>query len=99
MVPEIFLTPQIFKSLKKAFSDYVEIFHSGLTEIQRYKVWLDACSDSPKVYVGTRSAIFLPIKNLGLAIFDEEHDQSYKQNVGLRYDSMKIIKLIYEKGI
>tara|TARA_B100000927_G_scaffold214195_1_gene174634 strand:+ start:37108 stop:39075 length:1968 start_codon:yes stop_codon:yes gene_type:complete len=98
LVPEIFLTPQIFKSLKKAFSDYVEIFHSGLTEIQRYKVWLDACSDSPKVYVGTRSAIFLPIKNLGLAIFDEEHDQSYKQNEGLRYDSKKIIKLIYEKG-
>ena len=98
LVPEIFLTPQIYESLNKAFKGSIEIFHSGLTDLQRYKVWLDASSDSPKVYVGTRSAVFLPITNLGLVIFDEEHDQSYKQHEGLRYDSKKIIKLIYEKS-
>ena len=97
-VPEIFLTPQIYESLNKAFKGSIEIFHSGLPDLQRYKVWLDASSDSPKVYVGTRSAVFLPNTNLGLVIFDEEHDQSYKQHEGLRYDSKKIIKLIYEKS-
>ena len=99
LVPEIFLTPQIYESLNKAFKGSIEIFHSGLTDLQRYKVWLDASSDTPKVYVGTRSAVFLPVTNLGLVIFDEEHDQSYKQHEGLRYDSKKIIKLIYEKSI
>tara|TARA_B100000674_G_C37962474_1_gene972770 strand:- start:1675 stop:3642 length:1968 start_codon:yes stop_codon:yes gene_type:complete len=98
LVPEIFLTPQIYESLNKSFKDSIEIFHSGLTDLQRYKVWLDASTDTPKVYVGTRSAVFLPVKNLGLVIFDEEHDQSYKQHEGLRYDSKKIIKLIYEKS-
>tara|TARA_B100000963_G_scaffold348197_1_gene355437 strand:+ start:1383 stop:3350 length:1968 start_codon:yes stop_codon:yes gene_type:complete len=98
LVPEIFLTPQIYESLNKSFKDSIEIFHSGLTDLQRYKVWLGASTDTPKVYVGTRSAVFLPVKNLGLVIFDEEHDQSYKQHEGLRYDSKKIIKLIYEKS-
>ena len=86
------------KVLIRPLRAQLKSFHSGLTDLQRYKVWLDASSDSPKVYVGTRSAVFLPITNLGLVIFDEEHDQSYKQHEGLRYDSKKIIKLIYEKS-
>lgn len=99
LVPEIFLTPQIFESLKKAFPQSIELFHSGLTELQRFKVWLEALNDNPKVYVGTRSSVFLPIKNLGLVIFDEEHDQSYKQNEGLRYDSKTIMNLLYDETV
>ena len=95
LVPEIFLTPQIYDQFKRNFNDSVLIYHSGLTELQRYKVWLAAQDKKPKIIIGTRSAIFLPIKNLGTIIFDEEHDQSYKQQDGFRYDARNLAKIIF----
>jgi len=95
LVPEIFLTPQIYDDFKKNFNDSVYIHHSGLTELQRYKIWLAAQDNKPKIIIGTRSAIFLPIKNLGAIIFDEEHDQSYKQQDGFRYDARSLAKIIF----
>jgi len=95
LVPEIFLTPQIYDEFKKNFNESVYIHHSGLTELQRFKIWLAAQDNKPKVIIGTRSAIFLPIKNLGAIIFDEEHDQSYKQQDGFRYDARTLAKIIF----
>ena len=95
LVPEIFLTPQIYDEFKKNFNDSVYLYHSGLTELQRYKIWLAAQDEKPKIIIGTRSAIFLPIKNLEAIIFDEEHDQSYKQQDGFRYDARNIAKIIF----
>ena len=99
LVPEIFLTPQIHDDFKKNFNDSVYIHHSGLTEVQRFKIWLAAQDNKPKIIIGTRSAIFLPIKNLGTIIFDEEHDQSYKQQDGFRYDARTLAKIIYANDV
>ena len=97
LVPEIFLTPQIFHDFQSSFGDKVFLNHSGLTSIQRIKVWLAAQDESPKIIIGTRSSVFLPIKNLGGVIFDEEHDQSYKQQEGFRYEAKEIAKILYKK--
>ena len=97
LVPEIFLTPQIFHNFKESFGDIVFLHHSGLTPIQRIKVWLAAKNESPKIIIGTRSSVFLPVNNLGAVIFDEEHDQSYKQQEGFRYDAKKIAQILHGK--
>ena len=99
MVPEIFLTPQIYEDFKKSFGDIVFLHHSGLTDIQRIKIWLAAKKSGPKIILGTRSAIFLPIKNLGGIIFDEEHDQSYKQQESFRYDARNLARLLHVENV
>ena len=96
MVPEIFLTPQIFHDFQSSFGDKVFLYHSGLTPIQRIKVWLAAQDKSPKIIIGTRSSVFLPIRNLGGIVFDEEHDQSYKQQESFRYEAKEITKILYK---
>ena len=88
LTPEIALTPQLSAYLKDIFNDQVETYHSGVTPKRRYEIWEKARSGETKIYVGTRSAVLLPIKNLGLIIVDEEHDQSYKQNEGLLFLSL-----------
>jgi primosomal protein N' (replication factor Y) len=95
LVPEIFLTPQIFDDFQKTFGKKVLLNHSGLTPIQRIKVWLASQDENPKIIIGTRSSVFLPIFNLGGIIFDEEHDQSYKQQDGFRYDAKEISRMLY----
>ena len=95
LVPEIFLTPQIFNDFQNTFGNKVLLNHSGLTPIQRIKVWLASQDKNPKIIIGTRSSIFLPISNLGGIIFDEEHDQSYKQQDGFRYDAKEIARMLY----
>lgn len=87
LTPEIALTPQLSAYLKDIFNDQVETYHSGVTPKRRYEIWEKARSGETKIYVGTRSAVLLPIKNLGLIIVDEEHDQSYKQNEGLLFSA------------
>ena len=96
LVPEIFLTPQIFHDFQSSFGDKVFLYHSGLTPIQRIKVWLAAQDKSPKIIIGTRSSVFLPIRNLGGIVFDEEHDQSYKQQESFRYEAKEIAKILYK---
>ena len=95
LVPEIFLTPQIFNDFQETFGNKVLLNHSGLTPVQRIKVWLTSQNNKPKIVIGTRSSIFLPICNLGGIIFDEEHDQSYKQQDGFRYDAKEIARMLY----
>jgi primosomal protein N' (replication factor Y) len=96
LVPEIFLTPQIFQNFQESFGDRVFLNHSGLTPIQRVKVWLASQESTPKIIIGTRSSVFLPINNLGGIIFDEEHDQSYKQQEGFRYEAKKIAGILHK---
>lgn len=86
LMPEISLTPQIESRVKKYFYDSVVVWHSKLTKKQR-EITLDKVIDgSAKVILGARSALFLPLNNVGLIIVDEEHDNSYKSNNKPRYN-------------
>ena len=86
LVPEIIMTPQMIEQLSKRFSKNLIITHSKLTAAQRKRAWLDCLSsDSPRVIIGPRSALFMPLRDLGLIIIDEEHEQSYKQEQSPRY--------------
>ncbi len=79
LVPEISLTPQTVDRFQSRFGDRVGILHSALGEGERFDQWRAAREGRLPVIVGTRSAIFCPLQNLGLIIVDEEHDSSYKQ--------------------
>lgn len=79
LLPEIALTTQIIQRLEKVFGQKVVIYHSRLNNNERVEVW-NAVLSGKSVVLGPRSALFLPFKNLGLVIVDEEHDASYKQN-------------------
>ena len=79
LIPEISLTPQIAGRFKDVFGEGVALWHSQLTKAQRAKTWDSINAGESKIVIGARSAIFSPIKNLGLIIVDEEHDASYKQ--------------------
>jgi primosomal protein N' (replication factor Y) (superfamily II helicase) len=80
LVPEIGLTPQLTDRFRARFGGQVSLYHSALSEGERYDTWRQMLSGSPQVVIGTRSAIFLPLSNLGLIILDEEHDGSFKQD-------------------
>lgn len=80
LVPEIALTTQLTKRLQKFFGDKMLVYHSKLNDQERAEVYKDVLADERyKIVLGVRSAIFLPFRNLGLAIIDEQHDSSYKQ--------------------
>ncbi len=79
LIPEISLTPQIAGRFKDVFGEGVALWHSQLSKTQRAKTWESINKGESKIVIGARSAIFSPIKNLGLIIVDEEHDASYKQ--------------------
>lgn len=87
LVPEIALTPQTLSRIEQAFSVPVVAYHSGLTDKNRLNAWKMARSGLAAIVVGTRSAIFLPLKNPGMIVIDEEHDASYKQQNGFRYNA------------
>ncbi len=88
LVPEISLTPQTLHRFQQRFTDYcIVTFHSGLSDKERFQAWQKARSGTAKIIIGTRSAIFVPLKNPGLIIVDEEHDASYKQQDGFRYSA------------
>lgn len=80
LVPEISLTPQLAGRLRRRFGERVGITHSGLAAGERHRIWSEAREGRVKVVIGPRSAIFLPVRDLGLVIVDEEHDDSYKQS-------------------
>jgi len=79
LVPEIALTPQLVERFRRAFPETVAVFHSRMSAGERYDVWQLVRRGEAQVVIGTRSAIFLPLPNLGIIIVDEEHDPSYKQ--------------------
>jgi len=90
LVPEIGLTPQTVARFKKRFNTPIIALHSGLTDKQRLHDWMAAAQGHSPIIIGTRSAVFTPIKDLGLIIVDEEHDLSFKQQEGLRYHARDV---------
>ena len=85
LVPEIALTPAMAALVRAAFGDQVAIQHSGLSAGERHDQWHRIRRGDVAVVVGTRSAVFAPIEDLGLVVVDEEHDTSYKQDESPRY--------------
>lgn len=79
LVPEIALTPVFSRRLRAHFGDLVAIFHSSLSTGERFDEWSRIRTGAARVVIGTRSAVFAPIANLGLIIVDEEHESSYRQ--------------------
>ncbi len=92
LVPEIALTPQLVSRISKQLAHPLITLHSNLTPKQHREAWLSAFFHSSCLVVGTRSALFHPLPNLGMIIMDEEHDGSYKQSDHLRYHARDIVK-------
>ncbi|MEM9276083.1 MAG: primosomal protein N' [Cyanobacteria bacterium P01_F01_bin.143] len=80
LVPEIGLTPQLTDRFRARFGEQVCVYHSRLSDGERYDTWRQTIQGEPQVVIGTRSAIFAPLPNLGLIVLDEEHDSSFKQD-------------------
>ncbi|MFK5948907.1 MAG: primosomal protein N' [Methylococcales bacterium] len=87
LLPEITLTPQLEDRFKRRFSVNISLSHSKLTETQRLTAWLEIQQGHSSILLGTRSALFTPLKNPGLIILDEEHDSSFKQQEGFRFSA------------
>ena len=98
LTPEISLTPQLFSNFKNVFKEGLAVYHSGMSENERYEKWIDILSGELNIIIGTRSALFTPIQELGIIIIDEEQDTSYKENSGVRYNTidaaMKLGKIL-----
>ncbi|MCL2234441.1 MAG: primosomal protein N' [Firmicutes bacterium] len=92
LVPEISLTPQVLSNFRAIFSDKVAILHSGLSAGERFDEWCRLRDGEALVAIGARSAIFAPLKNLGLIIIDEEHDSSYISETNPRYSTLDVAK-------
>ena len=90
LIPEIGLTPQTLGRFQQRFAANIAVLHSGLGDAQRYRAWEAARDGSAHIIIGTRSAIFTPLRNPGLIIVDEEHDGSYKQQDGFRYSARDV---------
>jgi len=80
LVPEIGLTPQLTDRFRARFGPSVQVYHSGLSQGERYDTWRQMLLGTPQILIGTRSAVFAPLANLGLIVLDEEHDSSFKQD-------------------
>ncbi len=89
LVPEISLTPQIVDRFYSKF-DRIAVLHSGLSDSEKYDEWRKIYRGEVDIVVGARSAIFAPLKNLGIIIIDEEHSDTYKQDNNPRYDAIDI---------
>ncbi|MCX7126087.1 MAG: primosomal protein N', partial [Gammaproteobacteria bacterium] len=87
LVPEIALTPQTVARFEARFNVPVLLLHSGLSPKKRITAWMSATQNNPCIVIGTRSAVFAPLKNLGVIVIDEEHDISFKQQSGFRYSA------------
>ncbi len=90
LVPEISLTPQMVQRMKMDFGDRVAVVHSGLSLTERYDTWRAIREGLFPVVVGPRSAVFSPVRDLGVIIVDEEHEQTYKQSESPRYHARDV---------
>jgi primosomal protein N' (replication factor Y) (superfamily II helicase) len=90
LVPEIALTPAVAGQFFARFGDRVAILHSAFTDTERTEQWRRIRAGAASVVVGTRSGVFAPVRNLGLIVVDEEHDQSYKQEETPRYNGRDV---------
>ena len=100
LVPEIGLTPQLQYRFQQHFPQYtIASLHSAFTDSDRMRVWLGARSGAIQIVIGTRSAVFTPMKNLGAILIDEEHDASFKQQEGFLYQGRDLaIKRAHDSG-
>ena len=90
LVPEISLTPQLVARFRARFELQgvrIAVLHSGLSAGERYDAWREIVRNKIQIVIGARSAIFAPLQNLGLIVVDEEHESSYKQGEGFRYNA------------
>ena len=92
LVPEISLTPQIVGKFVSRFGNIISVLHSKLNDAERYDEYRKITSGESKIVIGTRSAIFVPFKNIGVIIIDEEHTGSYKQENHPRYNAKDIAR-------
>lgn len=94
LVPEISLTPQMIERFKGRFGKDVALFHSKLSDGERFDEWFRVRSGKAKLVIGARSAIFLPVKNLGLIIIDEEHESTYKSDQNPKYQTKEVAEFL-----
>ncbi|MFH2219807.1 MAG: primosomal protein N' [Pseudomonadota bacterium] len=87
LVPEIALISQMERRFRARFGECIAVLHSGLSAGERYDQWMRIVHKEAAIAIGARSAIFAPFADLGIIIVDEEHDTSYKQETGLRYNA------------
>ncbi len=87
LVPEIALTPQLVARFRARVGDSIAVLHSGLSDRERHAMWRRLRHGDLRVAVGARSALFAPVENLALVCVDEEHDGSFKQEEGVRYNA------------
>ncbi len=90
LVPEISLTPQMVNFFTSLFGDRVAVLHSGLTESERFSEYMAIRNGEKRLIIGVRSAVFAPVRNLGLIIVDEEHEGTYKQEDGFIYHARSV---------
>ena len=97
LVPEISLTPQMIERFNGRFGRNVALFHSKLSDGERFDEWFRVKDGKAKLVVGARSAIFLPVKNLGLIIIDEEHENTYKSEQNPKYQTKEVAEFLSEQ--
>ena len=90
LIPEIALTTQFVDIVTKRFGSLVGVWHSGITNVEKYKLFIKAKNNEIKIILGARSAVFRPFSDLGLIIIDEEHEHTYKQEQKPSYDAREI---------
>ncbi len=90
LIPEISLTPQMVERFKGRFGRDIAVFHSKLSDGERFDEWMRVKLGNVKIAIGARSAIFLPFENLGLIVIDEEHEASYKSDSDPKFDAREI---------
>lgn len=92
LVPEIALTPQLLRVFASHFGDHIAVLHSSLRSGERYDEWKRIRRGDARVVIGTRSAVFAPVQNLGLIVLDEEQETSYKSENNPRYHAREVAK-------
>jgi primosomal protein N' (replication factor Y) len=90
LAPEIALTPQLAACFRARFGDQVAVLHSGLGRTARYEQWARLRERRARIVLGARSAVFAPVADLGVVVVDEEHDPSFKQQDGVRYNGRDV---------
>jgi primosomal protein N' (replication factor Y) (superfamily II helicase) len=97
LVPEVGLTPQIVERFLEHFGDRLAVYHSEMKDKDRDTVWAQIAGGEKKVVLGTRSAIFTPVKNLELIVLDEEYENTYKQEQNPRYHAREVAFTLAKK--
>jgi primosomal protein N' (replication factor Y) len=98
LVPEIALTPQMVYYFSRVFGEGLAVLHSRLAEGERIKEWYKIKKNYAKVIIGSRSALFSPVRDLGIIIMDEEHEWTYKQENNPRYHARKVAEMMAEEA-